>query len=407
MTEDAPAVGSTARAGDRRPPVGILMALGIIGPLTIHLILPSLPQLQRVFSTDYATIQLLISFYVVAFGVAQLFIGPLADMVGRRNVLIAGLSLYALSSALCALAPRFEFLLGFRILQAVGACTGIVLARAIIRDHVDERQSTKYLGYLSMGVAIGPMVAPLAGGILFETTGWRGLFWVLAAAGTAGLALAWLFVGESGTRRTGAGRFRRLFVEIGELLRNRRFLLYALNICFHTGMFYAFVVGGPYLASEFLEMTPKAYGAWFGTAAIGYASGNFLAGRLIGLFRGEHVVLAGAITTFIFNLVLLAVLAFGLHSPFAIFGAVAISTFSSGLLMPNSYSGALSADPALAGSASGFVGFLQFSFAAIFSTMAGFAIEVLDHPVALGLVMTFAVGAGLLTSVATVVTRPA
>ncbi|MCI5074133.1 multidrug effflux MFS transporter [Oricola sp.] len=396
---------SPVEAARQKPPVKLLVLFGILGPLTIHLIMPSLPNMQQEFATDYATVQLLISLYVIALGAAQLFVGPMADILGRRRVLIGGLTLYTVASALCAFAPGFEVLLGLRILQAIGACTGAVLARAIIRDHYDESQSTRVMGYLAMGMAVGPMLAPLLGGILFEIVGWRGLFAALAAMGVASFAFAWKFIGNSGQIRHGQNRLRRLFADITVLLRNTRFILYAANICFHTGMFYAFIAGGPYLASVFLGMTPKVYGAWFATAALGYAGGNFLAGRLIALVRSETLVLFGAIGTFTFTLMLFLVLMAGIHMPLAIFGPVALATFSSGFVMPTSYSGSLSIDPSLAGSASGFVGFLQFSFAGILSTLASIAIEVFDTPVALGAVMTFAAGIGLLTSAAVAATK--
>lgn len=397
--------GPPASVAPGRPPVKLLITFGILGPLTIHLILPSLPNMQRQFGTDYSTIQLLISLYVVAMGVAQLFVGPMADILGRRRVLIGGLLLYSVASVLCALTSGFEILLGLRVLQAVGACTGVVIARAIIRDHYDERQSTKVLGYLAMGVAVGPMLAPMLGGFLFEIFGWRGLFWTFAAIGMASFGLAWKFIEDFGETRGGQGRLKRLFRDIAALLRNARFLLYAANICFHTGIFYAFVAGGPYLASEFLAMTPKVYGVWFATAALGYATGNFLAGRLIALVRSETLALAGAVGAFSFTLVLLFVLAAGIHAPLAIFAPVALATLSSGFVMPTSFSGALSTDPSLAGSASGFLGFLQFSFAAIFSALAGIAIEFFDSPAALGCVMAFAAGVGLLTSAAAAATK--
>jgi DHA1 family bicyclomycin/chloramphenicol resistance-like MFS transporter len=387
LTTDTTPSTATPAAAIRRPPIKLLIALGIIGPITIHMILPSLPNMQRQFETDYATVQLLISVYMIVFGAAQLFIGPLADIAGRRKTLFGGLALYCLSSVLCALAPNLEMLIGLRMLQAVGACSGIVLARAIIRDHYDDRRSTKMFGYLAMGVAVGPMLAPIAGGALFEFIGWRGLFWVLAAVGAATTAFVWVFIEESGAVRSGTNRSRALFVDIVRLLRNRRFILYALNICFHTGFFYAFVVGGPYLASEFLSMTPKTYGAWFATVAVGYGTGNFIAGRLIAHFRNEAIIFAGGALVLVLSLFLVFVLVAELHSALAIFGAVGTATLSSGLVMPISYSGVLAADPKLAGSASGLVGFMQFSFAALFSTLASFAIEYWHHPVALGFVM--------------------
>lgn len=386
-------------APGKKPPIALLVSFGIIGPLTIHLVLPSLPHLQQDFGTDYATIQLLISLYVIAFGSAQLFIGPLADMIGRRATLLAGISLYMVASALCALAPNVETLIALRMLQGVGGCTGAVLARAIVRDYYDDRQSAKVLGYLAMGIAIGPMAAPAAGGVLFELTGWRGLFWLLAAIGAMSLVLGWLFVGNSGLRPGGSGRLRKLFSDVATLVCNRRFILSTLNICFNTGMFYAFVVGGPYIGNAFLGLSPKVYGAWFAVVAIGYAVGNFLSGRLIGRFTLQKVVLAGATAAFVSTCGLTAVFAMHIGSPLLVFGGVGLATLWSGLVMPNSLAVALSVDPRLAGSASGFAGFSQFAVAAAFSTIAGTVLEQWNDPTAVGLVMIAATLASVIVSI--------
>lgn len=389
----------TELAPGKKPPVALLVSFAIIGPLTIHLVLPSLPHLQRDFETDYATIQLLISLYVIAFGSAQLFIGLLADMIGRRMTLLAGLSLYAVASALCALAPNVETLIALRMLQGVGGCTGAVLARAIVRDYYDDRQSAKVLGYLAMGIAIGPMVAPAAGGALFELTGWQGLFWVLAAIGTMSLVLGWLFVVNSGVRPAEPARLAKLFADIGTLLRNRRFILSTLNICFNTGMFYAFIVGGPYIGSTFLGLSPKVYGAWFAMIAVGYAAGNFLGGRLIGRFELQRVVLVGAVAAFLATCALTVVFAMQIVSPLLVFGGVGLATLWSGLVMPNSLAVALSVDPRLAGSASGFAGFSQFAVAAAFSTVAGMVLEQWKDPLSVGLVMMVATFASVVVSI--------
>lgn len=387
---------SLAAADPQRPPVWVLVSFGIVGPTTIHLILPLLPAMQREFGVDYATIQLLISLFVIAFGAAQVFVGPLADLFGRRKMLLGGLVLYMLASMACALAPTVEALVALRMLQAVGACSGIVLARSIIGDHYDERQSTRVLGYLAMGVAIGPMLGPVAGGALAAVVGWRGLFWLLAVVGALNAALAWSFIRRTGRPRAGKGRFRRLGSEIRGLLRMRAFRLYALNICFHTGVFYAFVVGGPFVGTEFLGLSPQAYGAWFATAAVGYTIGNFVAGRLT--YLPGLVILVGAILVLAINVALLGVFASGLRSAPAIFLTVAMITLSGGLVMPNSYAGVLKAAPDLAGSASGITGFAQFTSAAIFSSLAGLALETWRDPVALGAVMLFAATLGMVTS---------
>ena len=380
---------------DRRPPIKLLVGLAVIAPTTIHLILPSLPSMQREFQTDYATVQLLISMYMVAFGVAQLFVGPISDIAGRRKALFGGLVLYCTSSGLCALAQNLDFLIGLRMVQAVGACAEVVVARAIVRDNYDDQQSTRIFGYLAMGMAVGPMMAPIVGGALFEIVGWRGLFGILAGVGALSAMSVWMFIGDSSAVRHGEFRMQKFLAEIVLLFQNRQFILFALGVCFHTGFFYAFVAGGPYLSSEFLSMAPKTYGAWFASVAVCFAAGNFLAARLVLRFGNITIVLVGGLLVLTASLFLVVVLNAELYSAPAIFGAVGTATFASGLVMPTSYSGLLAANPSLAGSASGLVGFMQFLFAALFSTLAGVAIELWHHPVALGFVMLAAAALSL------------
>lgn len=405
----SPNMESSAFRHDRggRPGVWLLVSIGVIGQLSIHMIAPGLPHLQTRFGTDYGAIQLLISVYFITFGTAQLFVGPLADMLGRRRTLIGGLIVYTLASALCALAPSFEVLLAGRALQAVGACTGIVLPRAIIRDHYDSTGATRALGYLSMGLSMGTMLAPLAGGLLFDATGWRGLFWALTAVGLVSTSLAWARIGESGTIRSGAGSIKRLFGDTALLLQRPRFLLFVISLSFPTGVFYSFVIGAPYLAAEFWFMPPKLYGIWFASTAIGYAIGNFLAGRLITRFRSEVMIFVGASLLCLVMGLFLAALASGQYSPPVIFGIVGLATLVSGLVMPASFSGALSENHELAGSASGLGGFLQFATAAAFSTIASLAMEHWHHPLALGVVMSLAAIGGLVTASMLLHSRPA
>ena len=387
-----------ARRPARTPPVRLLIAFGIIGPISIHLILPSLPQMQRQFASDYATVQLLISLYMIFFGGSQLLVGPLVDLVGRRKTLISGLALYTVCSALCAVVSSLPVLIGLRMAQGIGACVGLVLARAIIRDHYGDRQSTRMLGLLAMGIAVGPMLAPMVGGALYEMTGWRGPFLLMAATGAIAALLAWRFIDESGEARTGDGRLRALFADIAVLLRGRRFVFASMNICFQTAVFYAFVGVGPYIGDEFLRMTPKEYGAWFSLAAIGFAAGSYIAGWVANRLDARKVVLAASLLAFVLCSALTAVLATEARSAPMVFGILGLTTFASAFVMANSMADALGANPKLAGSASGFAGFVQFSFTAATATGASMAIEHWHRPAVLGYIMLGAAFLSVVTS---------
>jgi DHA1 family bicyclomycin/chloramphenicol resistance-like MFS transporter len=117
-----------------RPPIIILIAISAIGPAALNIFIPSMPGLVAAFDTDYATVQLTLTLYLFGLAIAQLVFGPLADRFGRRPVLLAGLGLYCLGSLLAALAPTIEALIAARVLQAIGGCVGLVVARAVVRD---------------------------------------------------------------------------------------------------------------------------------------------------------------------------------------------------------------------------------------------------------------------------------
>lgn len=352
-------------------PIPLLVAFSIVGPITIHMILPALRDLQAEFGTDYATAQLLISLFVLAFGGGQLLVGLLADLFGKRRVMIVGMLLFTVASGLCAMAPDIGTLIALRVVQGVGACTGVVLARAMIRDRYEASASTRILGYLAIGVSIGPIIAPTAGGLLFEAGGWRAPFWSLGVLGLVNTALALRLLPPDDGAATGGG-LAALRADIWLLLRHRGFILNWLSVCFNAGAAFTFIACAALVAEVFLSLSPTAFGLWFGTGALGYILGNLIAGRLAGRLPGAVVLALGAGVVGVLTALLLAGLAFEIRSPFMLFRLFAGIMAASGLVMRNAYSGAMEAVPGAVGSASGFVGFAQFAMGAVFST-AGFS----------------------------------
>lgn len=371
------------------PPISLLMGLSLLGPLSTHLIVPSLPNLQREFATDYGTAQLLISLFMIAFGATQIVVGALADAFGRRPMLLAGLLVFTIASVLCAFAPRIEVLIGLRVLQGASGCFGIVLARAIVRDMSSNERTASMLGYLAIGTSVGPMLAPITGGLLHDSFGWAGPFWFLAIYSGLALCLVSALVPE--TSRAAAGlNLRRLPADFGALLRRGVFLIHAANICLNTALFYSFVVGAAFVASEYLDLSPTEYGIWFSVVAIGYASGNFLSGRGQLGRDPKWSIFSGSVMVVFFTLLML-VLFEEFKSAGILFLPMAGATLASGFIMPNSLAGVLSADPTKAGSASGLIGFLQFATASAFSYIAGILVANGPRPM---IVLMLAIAAG-------------
>jgi len=359
----------------KTPPLGFLIAVSLVGPFATHLIVPALPKLQREFDTDYGTVQLVVTLFMIAFGTAQILVGALADAYGRRRVMIGGLVMFCIASVLCALATSIEMLIAMRIFQGLFASVGIVLGRAIVRDVTDGDQTARMLGYMAMGVSVGPMLAPAVGGLLYENLGWEADFWFLATIAATAAAFAWFFVAETHRGPASGFRFSVLMADFGTLLSNRRFILCGAAICFNTAMFYCFVTGAPFVAVELLDMTPTSYGLWFSVVALGYGLGNLMASRVTGLLRPKTIIMLGSVFVSALIVVEAALFWTGVQSPAAMFIIMGGITFSSGLIMPQALAGTMKADPSKAGSASGLIGFTQFAFAAAFSYVGGMAIE--------------------------------
>jgi len=168
----------------------LLTALVALGPISTDLYLPSLPGLARDFGVAAADVQLTLSVFLIGLAVAQLIHGPLSDRFGRRPVLLTGLAIYVVASVACLLAPTIEVLIAVRFVQAVGACVGPVLARAIVRDVHGREGATRILAYMSAAMALAPAIGPIVGGFVEVWLGWRVNFLLLVAYGLGGTIIA-------------------------------------------------------------------------------------------------------------------------------------------------------------------------------------------------------------------------
>jgi DHA1 family bicyclomycin/chloramphenicol resistance-like MFS transporter len=163
MTQTSPAA---AQPIVRPSFIALLVAVSAVSPLGINMYLPSMPGMARAFSVDFTTIQLTLSLYLAAMALGQLIIGPLSDRFGRRPVLLIGLTAFVAGSLICFLAQNVSLLIFGRVVQAMGGSAGITLSRAIVRDLFGRNQVASMIGYVTMGMAVAPMIAPTIGGVL-------------------------------------------------------------------------------------------------------------------------------------------------------------------------------------------------------------------------------------------------
>lgn len=365
----------TVRFLDRTTPPHIftLVVLASIGALSVNMFLPSLPSMAAHFETDYRIVQLSVALYLGMNAVLQLFIGPLSDRFGRRQVMLWSIVLFVLFSIGCSLAPTIKVFLIFRMAQAV-IVTGLVLSRAMIRDMVPAEHAASMIGYVTMGMSIVPMASPALGGVLDDIFGWQANFWTYAILGVGVLWLTWADCGE--TSKASFASFGAQFREMHELFRAHRFWGYTLAATFASGSFFAYLGGAPFIGSEIYGLSPAILGVYFGAPALGYLLGNFISGRWSVAVGIPQMVWIGSLLTFAGMLSALLVFALGFGSVTIFFGLMTFIGIGNGIVLPNANAGLMSVRPHLAGTAAGLGGAIMIGGGAVLSAFAGSVLSV-------------------------------
>lgn len=350
------------------PRLFTLILLSGLSVLSLNMFLPSLSNMAADFQVDYALVSLSIAGYLAVTAVLQVVMGPLSDRFGRRPVLLAALVLFTLASLVCALTTDIWVFLAFRVLQGA-VISGWALSLAVIRDTAPPRQAASLIGYVSMAMAVAPMLGPMLGGGLDELFGWRASFVAYFVIGLAALALCWVDLGE--TNATPSATFAAQFRAYPEVLRSSRFWGYALCMAFSTGAFYVFLAGAPLVATTIFEMSPAVLGFCMGTITAGFMLGSFLSGRLARRYPLTTMMIAGRLVACLGLLAGLVLLATGLMHVGLLFGATIFVGIGNGLTKPSSSAGALSVRPELAGTASGLSGALTVATGAVLTPITG------------------------------------
>lgn len=353
----------------RGPPhIATLILMSGLAALVMNIFLPSLPRMAEYYNADYASIQLSVALYLGASGILQIFIGPLADKMGRRPITLVGLGLFMLATLGCLFAPTVEIFLFFRITQAIVVVCQ-VLGRAVVRDIYPEDKAASMLGYVTMGIAVIPMMAPALGGALDEMFDWQASFWLQFILGGLTLLLVWFDMGETG-QKSGKTLMAQ-FGEYPELLCSPRFWGYSLAVAASSGAFFSFLGGAPFVGSVVFSLTPTELGFYFGAPAIGYFTGNFLTGRYAVRIGINRMVLIGALVVAFGMALALILFALGLGSAPVFFGCMIFVGLGNGTAIPNGTAGMLSVRPHLAATASGLGGAIMLGGGAALSALAG------------------------------------
>jgi DHA1 family bicyclomycin/chloramphenicol resistance-like MFS transporter len=352
------------------PPLWLLGLFTFSGTLGMHVFVPALPAAAKDLNATPAALELTISLYILGLAVGQLIYGPASDRFGRRPALLVGLSIFTIASIAALLAPDTHTLVAARFFQAVGGCSGLVLARAIIRDTSQAHEAARRLALTNLLVTAGPAVAPLIGAGLSSLWGWRTILTGLAALGVANFVLAWRILPETRPEAlvVSAARYARDYFG---LLRSRQFLGYAIGGACATTSLYAFIACAPFIFVDRLHVPIASVGVYLALLVSGLWLGSLLASQLIARFSLTRFVVVTNAISVVAAASFLALLIADRATLVAIVVTMFVFGIGVGAAAPAALVKAISVNPRVTGTASGLYGSIQMAVGAALVALAG------------------------------------
>jgi MFS transporter, DHA1 family, multidrug resistance protein len=338
----------------------ILGLLSALGPFAIDMYLPALPAIGADLHASTREVQLSLMAFFIAIGVCQLVYGPLADMYGRKRPLYFGLALFALGSIGCSLAPNIEALVVFRFIEGVGACAGMVIPRAIVRDLHTGPEATRLMSMLMLVFSVSPILAPLGGSIIVSFASWRVIFWAVTLTAVLGIVLMVLWLHETRPAEQRAGSSLRSAMDgYALLLRDRHFLGLTFIGAFGMAGFFAYLANSSFVLIQHYGLSPAQYSGFFAANAASFIGVSQFNGRLSERHGLPRVIRIGVLGACVPALVLFGAFAAGIDSLPLLAVLVFVSFGFLGLVVPTTSVLALDEHGEIAGTASALLGTLQ------------------------------------------------
>ena len=362
------------------------------------IVVPSLSELQVQFKTDYKTIQYTISGYLLGVAFVNFIAGPLSDRFGRRPIMLLFFSIFLISSLGCYISEDLYSFLFFRLCQSSSAA-GLVLSRAIIGDFSSKDETVKMLGLLSISMGIAPSLAPLAGGVISDFFGAKGIFLFLSLLG---ILLLILIVTD--LKETHFQRSKDMFAQIKSyptLLASLDFWLPTITFALSFSIFGIFFIGGPYIAVKVFNLSPTTMGIYLAFPSLGYVLGNILISKIANRVSTKTLMIIGSFVLLLGPLSSLILSHLFFH-PLSFFLPILIMTFGSGIIWPASNAEIVQAVPHLAGSASGLGSAIMTLMSSFAAFLTGFYIENLNP---IDFVCYFLILVGVLSFLSSLLTK--
>ncbi|MFK0166420.1 multidrug effflux MFS transporter [Rhizobium sp. NPDC090279] len=351
--------------------MAVLGTLLAFASISTDLYLPAMPGMSAALQTSQGSLQYTVSGYLIGFSLGQLFWGPIGDRFGRRGPVAFGLILFMAGCAGCALSTNVTQLISFRVLQAIGACASVVLARAMVRDLYSRDRAAKVLSTLMTVMAIAPLLGPSVGGLILRVGPWPAIFWSLVGIGFVTL-IALFTIPETLPRdRRNAETMSGAFAAYGTLIRDVRLLGYAGAVGFFYAGVFAGISSSSFAYIDYHHLSPQLYGLAFAVGTIGLMATNFANSRLVHRFGSDRMLKAGAIGAALTGVNLALVTATDFGGVFGMATSLWAFTAMNGFVAANAISGALANFPTRAGAASALTGAIQYGSGVIGSAVTG------------------------------------
>ncbi|WP_225000176.1 multidrug effflux MFS transporter [Cesiribacter sp. SM1] len=362
----------------------VLGALAALGPFSIDMYLPGFPAIAKDLQTDIAHVGFSLTSYFVGISVGQLIYGPVIDRYGRRTPLLIGLFLYLLAAIGCAFAPDVFWLIGLRLLLALGGCVGMVAGRAIVRDLFPASETAKVFSTLILVMGVAPIVAPTLGGFVTASFGWRHIFTALTLIAAALLFMVYRLLPESKQPDASVSlQPKKVLKDYLMVLKDPEFITYSIagSVAF-AGMF-AYISGSPFVFMEYFGLSETYYGWLFGLNAFGFILGSQINRLLLKRKTAEQITRRASVFQGVLGLLLAVGTVWGVLDVTGTLVLIFGFLFCSGFVAPNATAVALSPFTRYAGSASALLGSIQMVAGALASVSVSFFHNGTPLPMAL------------------------
>lgn len=288
----------SAALTNQRILVLVIVSMTVLGPFTMDMYLPAVPDMARQLSTSTANVQLTVAAFLIGTGAGQLVFGPLSDRLGRRLPALCGITLYIAAAIGCALAVNVESLIALRLLQALGVCAAVVTARAVVADLYEPQEMARLTSLLGMIGGIAPMIAPIIGGFMLVAFSWRAIFITLACYGAIAFASVYFLLPETQSHEArGVSRKEAPHISYWRILKNWRLMRFGFISAFGAATLFTYLTNAPVLFIEQLGIRPQDFGFYFGANAIGLISANQLNRTLLRHYSVERMLLGACIAS--------------------------------------------------------------------------------------------------------------